>query len=289
MTEGSESNAPSTVASEGQTETTVDRVNESSATLSNVLAAVVSLGAVAGGVVGFLAEIPHDVRPFILLALGVCALIFTYRNLLIQSDSPNAAVPQQRRKSAYFQSLIPWLVLTVLAVVWVWPDSKGADQSKNDAKSPTAAPSLSVGAMSAAISAVKDGIRYPDPTGDKIHACITVSGASKIPAGFQVWVMHKNGTKDGPTGDLYFNVRKANPGEGTNKWQTEQFSIGDGSKDVGRYFWIFLYLVPGSAGDVLSALQDPPTFKESPVGSPVNARLIATIPVIKNDNICPKA
>ncbi|WP_406123675.1 hypothetical protein OHQ89_16050 [Streptomyces canus] len=288
MTDRPESSAPATAGSEGQTETTIDRVNEGTSTLNNVLAAVVALGGIAGGVVGFLTEIPNDVRPFILAALGICASILTYRSLSVQANSSRAALLMQRRKSIVLQGLIPWLGLTMLAAVWVWPDSKDADEPEKDAKPPASTPSLSAKGLSAAISAVKDGIRYPDLSGDKIHACITVSGISKIPAGFQVWVMHKNGTKDGPAGDLYFNARKANPEEGSNKWQTEQFSVGNGSKDVGSYFWIFLYLVPDSTGDVLSTLQDPPTFKKTPADPPISAHLITTIPVIKNDNICPK-
>ncbi|MEU6351029.1 hypothetical protein ABZ896_17100 [Streptomyces sp. NPDC047072] len=288
MTDSSERSASGTAHGADESETTLDRVNEGTSTLNNVLAAVVALGGVAGGAVGFLTEIPHDVRPFILAALGIAASTLTYRSLSMQATASRAARSQQHSKSVVFQGLAPWLVLTVLAAIWVWPDSKSADQPEKDAKPPTSTPSLSAKSISAAISEIKDGIRYPDPDGDKIHACITVSGVSKIPAGFQVWVMHKNGTKDGPAGGLYFNVRKANPEEGSKKWQTDEFSVGNGQKDVGSYFWIFLYLVPDSAGDVFSMQQDPPTLKETPADPPVNARLITKIPVIKNDNICPK-
>jgi hypothetical protein len=199
-----------------------------------------------------------------------------------------AARSPQGRKTIIFQTLIPWLALTALAFAWLWPGGTVADRTEKDAKSPTSTPSLSAKKLSAAISEIKDGIRSPDPSGDKIHACVTVSGIGKIPSGFQVWVMHKNGTKDGPAGDLYFNVRKAIPEEGANRWKTDQFTVGS-ENDVGKYFWIFLYLIPDSTGNVLSTLKDAPTFKATPADPPVNARLITTVPVIKNDDSCPKA
>lgn len=287
MTESSERSGSDTAGDTDQTETPlVDRVNEGTSTFNNFLAALVALGGVVGGAVGFLDKIPNDVRPFIIAALGICSLILTYRCFLVQTNS-RAVRSSLRRRNIIFQTLVPWLVLTALAFVWLWPGSKGADQPQKDAKSPTSTPSLSAKKLSVVISEIKDGITSPDPSGDQIHACIKVSGVAKIPAGFQVWVMHRNGDKDGPTGELYFNVRQGNPKEGTNKWATDQFTVGSKS-DVGKYFWIFLYLVPDSAGNVLRTLNDAPTLNVTPAGPPFNARLITTIPVIKNDNICPK-
>jgi hypothetical protein len=286
MTDSSGTSASEPARGADQTETTIDRVNEGTSTLNNALAAVVALGGVAGGAVGYLAEIPEDVRPFIVAALGISASILTYRCFSSQANSSTARSPH-RRMNITFQTLVPWLVLTALAFVWLWPGGNEGDRAEKDAKSPTSTPALSAKKLSAAISEIKEGIRSPDPGGDKIHACVTVSGVGKIPAGFQVWVMHKNGTKDDPSGDLYFNVRKATPEEGSNKWNTSQFTVGDGEKDVGKYFWIFVYLVPDSTGNVLSTLNDPPTFKATPAGPPVNAHLITTIPVVKGDNNCP--
>ncbi|UUU34191.1 hypothetical protein JIX56_32555 [Streptomyces sp. CA-210063] len=156
-------------------------------------------------------------------------------------------------------------------------------KSKPDAKAPEKISDISAEHLISSITEIKNGIEVPNPHGDDIPACTIVSGRSKIPKGSGVWVGHTNGTARRANDDVFYNVRHSQVEPGENEWYTEEFTVGSGSKDIGAHFYIFVYLVPDSVGDILDTLKDPPTL----TAPPSKSQLVTKIRVKKIKGECP--
>ncbi|MFI6551194.1 hypothetical protein ACIBO9_49000 [Streptomyces prunicolor] len=126
--------------------------------------------------------------------------------------------------------------------------------------------------------------------GDAIPRCIRIGGTGTIPPGEQVWVGHTNDKDDSPNGNL-MNLRQAKNITGKpGQWETvDDYWIGD-TKDS-RSFWIFVYELPDSAGNIIQQWWYPDGFSkehkdwQATLNAPIgDVKPIASFKVTRTDN-----
>ncbi|WP_405956914.1 hypothetical protein [Streptomyces phaeochromogenes] len=98
--------------------------------------------------------------------------------------------------------------------------------------------------------------------GDAIPRCMRIKGTGTIPLDKEVWVGHTNASEENESIGTLMNLREAEnvtgkPGE----WHlTDGYRIGE--EEDNRTFWIYVYEVPSSTGDVIRQWKWPDGFKK---------------------------
>ncbi|WP_159403812.1 hypothetical protein [Streptomyces sp. NRRL S-646] len=183
--------------------------------------------------------------------LPVAVLIFGGTGLYLLRRFLSSAVAARRAV------LAATLVITLIVAYWasnhVWPDSfpLGKQSDKTGATKETRGPTTSAESGNLA-----RGLKVSEPKSHgRIGTCTPVVGSGRIPEGYQIWVANLNDQGGKPDTFGLFNLRRATQ-EGVSEWTVSPFGVGADS-DVGKNFWIFVYLLPESAGSMIGNLRLP--------------------------------
>ncbi|MFD9938340.1 hypothetical protein ACFWZ6_34995 [Streptomyces massasporeus] len=233
--------------------------------ISGVTANVLS----AAGVLASAADkLPASVLPAAVMIFGCTGLYLLHR--FLPSGSAAAA-----RRAVVATTLVLVLIVAYWASNFAWPGNfpLGRQAGETDAKTKEGGPTS--GATSASFAR---GLKVTEPKKlARIGTCAEVVGTGQIPEGYQVWAAHlrdREGVAD--TTGLYnlHRASEANDGE----WSTGLFGVGTDA-DVGKDFWIYVYLVPDSVGSVVENLIKPEGWNPSLSAPIVDTDPFAEIPI----------
>lgn len=244
--------------------------------ISSVSTSVLGLGGFAASAAEVL---PGHFRPFAVLLCGAACLYLLFRYVTVG----RAVLARRIMLSAA-------LVLTLLVAYGVsnrvWPEHFPLGREiSTSAKGGTERPA--VGATPANLT---QGLKVSEPRKlARIGTCAEVVGTGRIPRGFQVWVANLNdhGGK-AEVGGLH-NLRRATRAEGETDWRAGPFGVGVDS-DEGKNFWIYVYLLPDSAGSAIEGMIKPakdPHWRPSLKTPITGSKVISRIPVQRTaENTC---
>ncbi|WP_329598031.1 hypothetical protein OIE43_21895 [Streptomyces pseudovenezuelae] len=210
---------------------------------SSITANVLS---VAGVVASAADKLPASFLPAAAFIFGCTSLYLVHRFLLAGSSAAT-------RRGVLTMTLALVVIVTYWASNLAWPGTfpLGKQPKKAD---------VTVGAKHLTAGAEQEGppqelkVKEPQQHG-RIGTCTAVVGTGKIPEGLQIWVANLN-DKDGEADTTgLFNLRQAEQ-EGVSEWRVSPFGVGTDS-DAGKNFWIYVYLLPDSAGSIIENLRRP--------------------------------
>ena len=124
------------------------------------------------------------------------------------------------------------------------------------------------------------GLQVQTPAKESlVPACLTVKGAGRIPAGYQLWVANLNDSAGEPDPSELFNWRQAEPIPLSSGWQTTPFGVGL-PKNNSKY-WIFVFLLTDQTGSALQSIELPKTMDITLTHAPDGAQIVDEIPVTR--------
>ncbi|MFK0123408.1 hypothetical protein ACIQSP_08845 [Streptomyces nigra] len=220
------------------------RGTERALIISSVTANIFSvLGAVASAA----NKLPAFFLPSAVLIFGCTGLYLLHR--FVSSGSAVAA----RRTM-----LATALILTLVAAYWAsnraWPGNFPLGRQPEKADTATESRGSAHGATSATLM---KGLKVTEPQKlSRVGTCVKVTGTGKIPQGYQIWVANLNDQDGAANTTGLFNLRRATQMQGDGEWRTEPFGVG-GDSDAGKNFWVYVYLLPESAGSIVENLIRP--------------------------------
>jgi hypothetical protein len=198
-----------------------------------------NVSAIGGGVASVVGALPDYFLPPAVLLFGGATLY------LLRRYVTHAALARRIMLSS---TLVLTLLMAYGVSNWVWPHRFPLGQvTAKDAQE-----GAQGSAAGAAHASLARGLKVTEPTQrEPIGTCTAVVGTGRIPAGFQVWVANLNDQGGKPATSALYNLRQATPPlEGEADWTTGAFGVG-GASDGGKTFWIYVYLLPNSAGSII--------------------------------------
>ncbi|MFF1845238.1 hypothetical protein ACFVW9_26515 [Streptomyces sp. NPDC058217] len=211
-----------------------------SSVTANVLAVVGALASAAD-------KLPDAFLPIAVLIFGCTGLYLVHRFVMAGS-----------RGAAKGTTLTTTLVLTLLVAYWAsnhaWPDQFPLGRQRNAAVASSETRKPTAGASHASLTR---GLKVSEPRKlSRIGTCTAVVGSGQIPKGHQIWVANLNDQGGAANTTGLFNLRRATQIDGDDQWKTDPFGVG-GDLAAGKNFWIYVYLLPESAGSVVENLISP--------------------------------
>jgi hypothetical protein len=206
-----------------------------------------NLLSVAGVLASAANKLPAPFLPCAVLIFGCTGLYLLYR--FVSSGSAVVA-----RRTMLTTTLVLTLVLAYWASNRAWPGNfpLGRQPEKTDTTAETRGPAP--GATSANLTR---GLKVTEPQKlSRIGTCTSVVGTGQIPKGFQIWVANLNDQDGTANTSGLFNLRRATQVQGDSEWRTDPFGVGANSA-AGRNFWVYVYLLPESAGSIVENLIRP--------------------------------
>ncbi|MFF7394098.1 hypothetical protein ACFZAE_37360 [Streptomyces scabiei] len=150
--------------------------------------------------------------------------------------------------------------VTLTAGILTWPGSEPASRtSKADGKSvsdsTTTADRKSSDDPTKGITVRKVGNLAPGSDPMEVDACIRVSGTGQMPKGYWLYVANNRDIDGEADAVNFYNLQPATP-HGQSGWRSDQFGVGEETKDIGAKFWIHVFLVRSATHATLDALSE---------------------------------
>ncbi|MGW2636515.1 hypothetical protein [Streptomyces sp. NPDC001348] len=233
--------------------------------ISSITANVLS---VAGVVASAADKLPAPLLPAAACIFGCTSLYLVHRFLLAGSGAAT-------RRAVLTMTLALVVIVTYWASNLAWPGAFPLGKQPEKADATVGAKQLTAGAEQE--NPARDlKVEKPQQHG-RIGTCTPVVGTGKIPEGFQIWVANLNDKGGEADTRGLFNLRGADQ-VGAGEWQVSPFGVGADS-DAGKNFWIYVYLLPDSAGSIIKNLRRP--TKDEEWRPSLNAPIAGVDPIAK--------
>ncbi|MEV7090437.1 hypothetical protein AB0O07_31935 [Streptomyces sp. NPDC093085] len=206
-------------------------------------------------------SIPARYLPIAVSVFGLTGLFLLHRFLAPQSIAAAQRV-----------ALAAALTLVLVAVYWAsniaWPDTFPLGQPRKAANEPTA----------------HLKVTSPRPN-ELVGYCVTIRGTGKIPPGYQVWFAHLKTLKNNKADERkLYNLQPASQYD-DDTWGLQFSHLGNPKPGQGEIYFLYAYLLPNSAGSLISGLEYGNQYDPFPNKNGVlTGKKIAEIPVERTDD-----